>query len=78
MCQQSLEVGLLGLAELLGDAVAFVESGMLSSASTTSNSRSLWLKRIRSYKQTNYNLLREQSEGYSKLITEVVASIAPP
>ena len=54
------------------------ESGLLSSASTTSNSRSLWLKRIRSYKQTNYNLLREQSEGYSKLITEVVALIGPP
>lgn len=31
-----------------------------------------------SYKQTNYNLLREQSEGFSKLITEVVSSIGPP
>lgn len=31
-----------------------------------------------SYKQTNYNLLREQSEGFSKLITEAVASIGPP
>jgi THO complex subunit 2 len=33
---------------------------------------------MHSYKQTNYNLLREQSEGFSKLITEIVASIGPP
>lgn len=33
--------------------------------------------RCRSYKQTTFNLLREQSEGYSKLVTELVATIGP-
>jgi THO complex subunit 2 len=31
-----------------------------------------------SYRQTKYNLLREQSEGFSKLITELIASLGPP
>lgn len=31
-----------------------------------------------SYKQNKFNLLREQSEGYSKLITELTASLGPP
>ncbi|TFY81790.1 hypothetical protein EWM64_g2223 [Hericium alpestre] len=30
------------------------------------------------YKQNKFNLLREQSEGYSKLITEVTSSLPPP
>lgn len=32
------------------------------------------------YRQTNYNLLREESEGYSKLITEIftTSSVPPP
>ncbi|KAG8710344.1 THO complex subunit 2, partial [Ceratobasidium sp. 394] len=30
------------------------------------------------YKQTRYNLLREQSEGYSKLVTELYQSVGPP
>src|SRR5690349_5673845 len=30
-----------------------------------------------SYKQTRYNLLREQSEGYSKLVTELYQSVGP-
>jgi THO complex subunit 2 len=33
---------------------------------------------IPSYKQTNFNLLREQSEGYAKLVTEIVAMVGPP
>lgn len=30
-----------------------------------------------SYKQNKFNLLREQSEGYSKLITEITSSLGP-
>ncbi|TFY55341.1 hypothetical protein EVG20_g9356 [Dentipellis fragilis] len=30
------------------------------------------------YKQNKFNLLREQSEGFSKLITEVTSSLPPP
>jgi THO complex subunit 2 len=32
---------------------------------------------VSSYKQTNFNLLREQSEGYAKLVTEIVAMVGP-
>ena len=35
------------------------------------------LKLIHSYKQNKFNLLREQSEGYTKLIVEVIASMGP-
>lgn len=35
---------------------------------------SLW---VISYKQTRYNLLREQSEGYSKLVAELYQSVGP-
>ena len=31
-----------------------------------------------SYKQNKFNLLREQSEGYSKLTTELTSSLGPP
>lgn len=31
-----------------------------------------------SYKQNKFNLLREQSEGYTKLTTELVGSLGPP
>jgi THO complex subunit 2 len=33
---------------------------------------------FRSYKQNKFNLLREQSEGFSKLITEVTSALPPP
>jgi THO complex subunit 2 len=32
----------------------------------------------RSYKQNKFNLLREQSEGFSKLVTEVTSALPPP
>jgi len=32
----------------------------------------------RSYKQNKFNLLREQSEGFSKLIAEVTSALPPP
>lgn len=32
----------------------------------------------RSYKQNKFNLLREQSEGYSKLVIELTSSLGPP
>lgn len=31
-----------------------------------------------SYKQNKFNLLREQSEGYTKLTTDLIASLGPP
>jgi len=31
-----------------------------------------------SYKQNKFNLLREQSEGYSKLVIELTSSLGPP
>lgn len=31
-----------------------------------------------SYKQNKVNLLREQTEGYSKLVTEITSSVGPP
>ena len=34
--------------------------------------------RVSSYKQNKFNLLREQSEGFSKLITEVTSALPPP
>lgn len=33
---------------------------------------------IPSYKQNKFNLLREQSEGYSKLTAELTSSLSPP
>lgn len=31
-----------------------------------------------SYKQQKFNLLREESEGYSKLVVELLGSMGPP
>lgn len=82
MCRQSLEIGLLGLAELLDDAAAFERRTIRVRTAVKCVYPipliTLITQGFCSYKQTNYNLLREQSEGYSKLITEVVASIGPP
>ncbi|KAF8312836.1 hypothetical protein DL93DRAFT_2098082 [Clavulina sp. PMI_390] len=64
-CRQNLETLLLGLAGLLPDYVAF-------------NKRSVRVRTAVHYKQTSYNLLREETEGFSKLVTEVVASVGPP
>lgn len=33
---------------------------------------------IHSYKQQKFNLLREESEGYAKLIVELVSNMGPP
>ena len=34
--------------------------------------------RFNSYKQNKFNLLREQSEGYTKLTTDLIGSLGPP
>lgn len=34
--------------------------------------------RFSSYKQQKFNLLREESEGYSKLVVELLSSMGPP
>ena len=36
------------------------------------------LSKLPSYKQNKFNLLREQSEGYSKLIVELTSNLGPP
>jgi THO complex subunit 2 len=38
----------------------------------------VFIAESRSYKQYKFNLLREQSEGFSKLITEVISALPPP
>jgi THO complex subunit 2 len=38
----------------------------------------VFITESRSYKQNKFNLLREQSEGFSKLITEVTSALPPP
>ena len=38
----------------------------------------VFIAESRSYKQYKFNLLREQSEGFSKLITEVTSALPPP
>jgi THO complex subunit 2 len=32
---------------------------------------------MHSYKQQNFNLLREESEGYAKLVTELISNLGP-
>lgn len=41
-------------------------------------SHSLTKCTFKSYKQNKFNLLREQSEGYSKLTVELTSSLGPP
>ncbi|KAJ1311288.1 hypothetical protein OPQ81_009786 [Rhizoctonia solani] len=45
--------------------------------SSTIKQREAKLRTATFYKQTRYNLLREQSEGYSKLVAELYQSIGP-
>ncbi|CUA76847.1 THO complex subunit 2 [Rhizoctonia solani] len=45
--------------------------------SSTIKQREAKLRTATFYKQTRYNLLREQSEGYSKLVAELYQSVGP-
>ncbi|KAH7100543.1 transcription factor/nuclear export subunit protein 2-domain-containing protein [Auriculariales sp. MPI-PUGE-AT-0066] len=59
-----------------------LDFGLLAAAGLVTNKVPLEKKEIQTrtrlfYKQNKFNLLREQSEGYSKLATELLASIPP-
>ncbi|KAF6762809.1 transcription factor/nuclear export subunit protein 2-domain-containing protein [Ephemerocybe angulata] len=60
-----------------------LETPMLISAGLVPNTTAFGRKEVRVrtglfYKQNKFNLLREQSEGYSKLTTEITSSLGPP
>lgn len=61
---ERLEQGLLALIGLIPDEVYF-------------NKRSIQLRTARLFKQQKFNLLREENEGYTALITEVVTNLGP-
>ncbi|KAF9647035.1 hypothetical protein BDM02DRAFT_2819645 [Thelephora ganbajun] len=60
-----------------------LDSGLVYAAGLSFD-KSYWDKReVRTrtslfYKQNKVNLLREQTEGYSKLVTEITSSVGPP
>ncbi|KAF9045967.1 hypothetical protein BDZ89DRAFT_1155277 [Hymenopellis radicata] len=60
-----------------------LDTALLASAGLFPDKVALDKKEVRTrtglfYKQNKFNLLREQSEGYSKLTTELTASLGPP
>ncbi|PFH52601.1 hypothetical protein AMATHDRAFT_74079 [Amanita thiersii Skay4041] len=60
-----------------------LDSAILAGVGLISDKVSLDKKEIRTrtglfYKQNKFNLLREQSEGYSKLIVELTSNLGPP
>ncbi|KAF8165073.1 transcription factor/nuclear export subunit protein 2-domain-containing protein [Crassisporium funariophilum] len=60
-----------------------LDSAVLASVGLIPDKASLEKKEIRTrtglfYKQNKFNLLREQSEGYSKLTVELTSSLGPP
>ncbi|KAJ1021191.1 hypothetical protein NDA16_003977 [Ustilago loliicola] len=61
---QRLEQNLLALVGLIPNEVYF-------------NKRSIQLRTARLFKQQKFNLLREENEGYTALITELVTNLGP-
>ncbi|SPO29031.1 related to RLR1 - Subunit of the THO complex [Ustilago trichophora] len=61
---ERLEHSLLALVGLIPNEVYF-------------NKRSIQLRTARLFKQQKFNLLREENEGYTALITEVVTNLGP-
>ncbi|KAI9207980.1 transcription factor/nuclear export subunit protein 2-domain-containing protein [Polychytrium aggregatum] len=60
-----------------------LESDLLEAVGLINDQKSYDRRQIRTrtmnlYKQQKFNLLREESEGYSKLLTELTASLPPP
>ncbi|KAG8744851.1 THO complex subunit 2 [Ceratobasidium sp. 414] len=60
------------------DAGLIIAIKALFRQSASLRQRETKLRTATFYKQTRYNLLREQSEGYSKLVTELYQSVGPP
>ncbi|TFK56192.1 hypothetical protein OE88DRAFT_1621965 [Heliocybe sulcata] len=65
MCRERMDTALLENAGLIGDHRPFEKKEVRARTGTF-------------YKQNKFNLLREQSEGYAKLIAELAASVGPP
>lgn len=65
VCRERLETSLSSNAGLIPDKSMF-------------DKKEIRMKTGLFYKQNKFNLLREQSEGYSKLTAELTSSLAPP
>ncbi|TBU49613.1 transcription factor/nuclear export subunit protein 2-domain-containing protein [Dichomitus squalens] len=64
ICRERLDLGLVASVGLVGDKLAFERKEIRTRTGLF-------------YKQNKFNLLREQSEGYSKLTTELTSSLGP-
>ena len=85
-CRERLEVPLLASAGLIPDEVLFgrkevrMRTALLwALIHSLTNQRLVYVQLLSfySYKQNKFNLLREQSEGYTKLTTHLVGSLGP-
>ncbi|KAI0312477.1 transcription factor/nuclear export subunit protein 2-domain-containing protein [Amylostereum chailletii] len=65
MCRERLDMALVASAGLINDKPNF-------------DRREVRARTGLFYKQNKFNLLREQSEGFSKLITEITSALPPP
>ncbi|PIL37228.1 hypothetical protein GSI_00921 [Ganoderma sinense ZZ0214-1] len=64
ICRERLDLGLVASVGLVADKLAFERKEIRTRTGLF-------------YKQNKFNLLREQSEGYSKLTTELTSSLGP-
>ncbi|KAI0082601.1 hypothetical protein K474DRAFT_1655406 [Panus rudis PR-1116 ss-1] len=65
LCRERLDIPLIASAGLIVDQAAFEKKEIRTRTALF-------------YKQNKLNLLREQSEGYSKLTAEITSSLGPP
>ncbi|RDX55708.1 hypothetical protein OH76DRAFT_1461168 [Lentinus brumalis] len=65
VCRERLDLALVASVGLVGDKAAFERKEIRTRTGLF-------------YKQNKFNLLREQSEGYSKLTTELTSSLSAP
>ncbi|OCB90862.1 hypothetical protein A7U60_g1886 [Sanghuangporus baumii] len=65
LCRERLDTALLTSSGLIADKVLFEKKEVRARTGLF-------------YKQNKFNLLREQSEGYTKLTTDLIGSLGPP
>ncbi|THH13890.1 hypothetical protein EW146_g6381 [Bondarzewia mesenterica] len=65
LCRERLDMALVSNVGLILDKAAF-------------DKKEIRMRTALFYKQNKFNLLREESEGFSKLITEVTSALPPP
>ncbi|TCD67697.1 THO complex subunit 2 [Steccherinum ochraceum] len=65
VCRERLDTGVVANAGLIADKGVFEKKEIRTRTALF-------------YKQNKFNLLREQSEGYSRLATELTSSLGPP